>query len=193
MIVRRVDDRSQSSLQRKGLMTEVWCFQLQQDTSIRGSDHEEEKIKSEDRDNRWGVEGEFETVFVSIWGASLSFPVLTSMSHQLLLVFCLQLVFCSFQLTWFHPDIVTTHFLSAISSFHLVSTSLFFVSLWITLKFPSLSSLMYFSLSLFGVKASNGVIQFVNNRKRHGKWCFHPSFLFSDLFDPNSHSYLFEP
>lgn len=48
---------------------------------------------------RLGLGEEDEEEGKSIWESSLSFSVLTSTSHQLLLVFHLQLVFCPFRLT----------------------------------------------------------------------------------------------
>lgn len=44
----------------------------------------------------------------SIWVSSRSFSILTSTSQQLLLVFHLRTVFCSFQLTWPYPHPFST-------------------------------------------------------------------------------------
>lgn len=83
------------------------------------SQRNKEKREGEERE-KMGEEGEGGGPFGK---SSLSFPILTSAFHQLLLVFHLQLVFCSFRLTSSHPDIATTHFLSSFLSFYLDTTS----------------------------------------------------------------------
>lgn len=109
-------------LQGRGYNSSAGGLQLKLRASIGASAYEgwgkrskEHRGALETAKERLGP-GEEKEEGKSIWESSLSFSVLTSTSHQLLLVFHLQLVFCPFRLTWSHPNTTATRFLSAFFS-----------------------------------------------------------------------------